>query len=139
LTDQRAIPFMHMRGGTSKGPVFNKKDLPEDRDTLAKVLISATGSGHQINIDGIGAGNSVTTKVPILSKSDDDWADVDYFFVQVQALEHVVDFNTTCGNMLSTVASAALRADRRLLAPGMCVPAGSRSHSRRAGSALDLP
>ncbi|MGA0394076.1 MAG: 4-oxalomesaconate tautomerase, partial [Rhodospirillales bacterium] len=108
MTDQRGIPFMHMRGGTSKGPVFNKKDLPEDRDTLAKLLISATGSGHIINIDGIGAGNSVTTKVPILSNSDDEWADVDYFFVQVQALDHVVDFNTTCGNMLSTVGPAAL-------------------------------
>ncbi|MFT5448831.1 MAG: 4-oxalomesaconate tautomerase [Gammaproteobacteria bacterium] len=108
MTDQRAIPFMHMRGGTSKGPVFNKKDLPEDRETLAQVLIAATGSGHIINIDGIGAGNSVTTKVPILSKSNDDWADVDYFFVQVQALEHVVDFDTTCGNMLTTVAPAAL-------------------------------
>ncbi len=108
MTDQRAIPFMHMRGGTSKGPVFNKKDLPEDRDTLAKILIAATGSGHPLNIDGIGAGNSVTTKVPILSKSDDEWADVDYFFVQVQALEHIVDFNTTCGNMLSTVGPAAL-------------------------------
>ena len=38
MTDQRAVPYLHMRGGTSKGPVFDRKDLPEDRDTLAEVL-----------------------------------------------------------------------------------------------------
>ena len=108
MTDQTAIPFLHMRGGTSKGPVFNKKDLPQDQETLGKVLMAAVGSGHQLNIDGIGAGNSVTTKVPILSKSNDEWADIDYFFVQVQALDKVVDFTTTCGNMLSAVGPAAI-------------------------------
>ncbi len=108
MTDQTAIPFIYMRGGTSKGPVFNKKDLPQDRETLGKVLIAAVGAGHQLNIDGIGAGNSVTTKVPIISRSKDKWADIDYFFVQVQALEKIVDFSTTCGNMLSTVGPAAI-------------------------------
>ena len=106
MTDQTAIPFIYMRGGTSKGPVFNKKDLPQDQETLGKVLIAAVGAGHQLNIDGIGAGNSVTTKVPILSKSNDKWADVDYFFVQVQALKKIADFSTTCGNMLSAVGPA---------------------------------
>ena len=108
MTDQTAIPFLHMRGGTSKGPVFNKKDLPQDQETLGKVLMAAVGSGHPLNIDGMGAGNSVTTKVPILSKSREEWADIDYFFVQVQALKKVVDFTTTCGNMLSTVGPAAI-------------------------------
>ena len=108
MCDQRAIPFLHMRGGTSKGPVFHKTDLPADEKTLAEVLIAAVGSGHPLNIDGIGAGNSVTTKVPIISKSDDSWADIDYFFAQVQALTRVVDFTTTCGNMLATVGPAAI-------------------------------
>ena len=108
MKDQTAIPFIHMRGGTSKGPVFNKKDLPQDEKTLGEVLIAAVGSGHPLNIDGIGAGNSVTTKVPILSKSRDNWADIDYFFVQVQAFKKTVDFKTTCGNMLSTVGPAAI-------------------------------
>ena len=108
MTDQTAIPFIYMRGGTSKGPVFDKKDLPQDQKTLGEVLIAAVGSGHQLNIDGLGAGNSVTTKVPILSKSKDKWADIDYFFVQVQALKKEVDFRTTCGNMLSTVGPAAI-------------------------------
>ena len=42
-------------------------------DGVAKVLVAAVGSGHPLNIDGIGGGNAVTTKVAMLSKSDDDW------------------------------------------------------------------
>ena len=75
---QTGIPYTFMRGGTSRGPYFLRADLPEDLDTLAQVLISAVGSGHPLNIDGIGGGAAVTTKVAMLSKSDDDWADIDY-------------------------------------------------------------
>ena len=58
---QREIPCVLMRGGTSKGPYFNRKDLPEDLDELSEVLIAAVGAGHSLNIDGIGGGNAVTT------------------------------------------------------------------------------
>ncbi len=105
---QTAIPFWFMRGGTSRGPYFKREDLPEDLDTLAEVLIAAVGSGHPLNIDGIGGGNPVTTKVAMLSVSDDDWADVDYFFAQVSVEDRLVDFKPSCGNILSGVASAAL-------------------------------
>ena len=80
---QTGIPFLFMRGGTSRGPYLNRADLPDDLDTLSKVLVSMLGSGHPLNIDGVGGGNAVTTKVAMLSKSDDDWADIDYFFAQV--------------------------------------------------------
>ena len=66
-----------MRGGSSRGPFFQLKDLPADRDKLSEVLIAAVGSGHPLNIDGIGGGNSVTTKVAIVSPSSDDWDEVD--------------------------------------------------------------
>lgn len=105
---QTAIPFLFMRGGTSRGPYFDRADLPEDRGTLAEVLIAALGSGHPLNIDGIGGGNAVTTKVAMLSRSEDDWADVDYFFAQVSVEDRSVDFKPTCGNILSGVGSAAL-------------------------------
>ena len=105
---QTAIPFVFMRGGTSRGPYFNSADLPNDRETLAQVLIAAVGSGHPLNIDGIGGGNAVTTKVAMLSKSDDAWANVDYFFAQVSVEDKTVDFKPTCGNILSGVASAAI-------------------------------
>ena len=105
---QTAIPYFFMRGGTSRGPYVRRTDLPEDRGTLAKVLVAAVGSGHPLNIDGIGGGASVTTKVAMLSKGSDGWADVDYFFAQVSVEDGLVDFKPTCGNMLSAVGPAAL-------------------------------
>ena len=39
---QTGIPYVFMRGGTSRGPYFNRKDLPEDRETLAEVLLAAS-------------------------------------------------------------------------------------------------
>lgn len=97
-----------MRGGSSRGPFFNRGDLPTDLDQLSEVLISVTGSGHPLNIDGVGGGNAVTTKVAMLSKSEDDWADVDYFFAQVSVEKQLVDYKPTCGNMLTAVGPAAI-------------------------------
>ena len=105
---QTAIPFLFMRGGTSRGPYLKRSDLPEDLDTLADVLIAMVGAGHSLNIDGIGGGAAVTTKVAMLSRSEDDWADIDYFFAQVSVEEHLVDFKPTCGNILSGVGPAAI-------------------------------
>ena len=50
---QTAIPFIFMRGGTSRGPYFKRTDLPEHLDTLSDVLIAVLGAGHPLNIDGI--------------------------------------------------------------------------------------
>jgi 4-oxalomesaconate tautomerase len=105
---QTAIPFHFLRGGTSRGPYFNRADLPEDRETLAEVLLAVVGSGHPLNIDGIGGGAAVTTKVAMLSRSTDPDADVDYFFAQVSVEDRTVDFKPTCGNILSGVGPAAL-------------------------------
>ena len=105
---QTAIPYLFMRGGTSRGPYLNRADLPEDLEALAQVLIAIVGSGHSLNIDGIGGGAAVTTKVAMLSKSDDPWADVDYFFAQVGVEDCLVDFKPTCGNILSGVGPAAI-------------------------------
>ena len=105
---QTAIPYLLMRGGTSRGPYLNRADLPADREALAEVLIAIVGSGHPLNIDGIGGGAAVTTKVAMLSKSDDPWADVDYFFAQVSVEDKLVDFKPTCGNILTGVGPAAI-------------------------------
>ncbi|MFQ6549324.1 4-oxalomesaconate tautomerase [Aestuariibius sp. 2305UL40-4] len=114
---QRAIPFLFLRGGTSRGPYFRRSDLPKDRETLSRVLIEVTGSGHPLNIDGLGGGAAVTTKVAMLSASEDDWADIDYLFAQVSVTDRLVDFGPTCGNILSGVGPAALEM-------GLIVPQG---------------
>ena len=77
---QTGIPFLFMRGGTSRGPYLRRDQPPDDMDRLAAVPVAMLGSGHPINIDGIGGGTAVTTKVAMLSSSEDEWADVDYFF-----------------------------------------------------------
>ena len=105
---QTAVPFLFMRGGSSRGPYVNRADVPEDRETLSKVLIAAVGAGHPLNIDGIGGGNAVTTKVAMLSRSGRDDCDVDYFFAQVAVEKHEVDYRPTCGNMLAGVGPAAI-------------------------------
>ena len=105
---QTAIPFLLMRGGSSRGPYLRRSDLPENLDMLSEVLIAMVGAGHPINIDGVGGGNAVTTKVAMLSKSDDEWADVDYFFAQVAVAEKLVDYKPSCGNILVGVGPAAI-------------------------------
>ncbi len=120
---QQAIPFLFMRGGTSRGPFFNRADLPEDLDELSKVLITAVGSGHPLNIDGIGGGAAVTTKVAMLSPSEDAWAEIDYFFAQVSVEDRLVDYKPTCGNILTAVGPAALEM-------GLIDPSGDETEVR---------
>jgi 2-methylaconitate cis-trans-isomerase PrpF len=84
------------------------------------VLLAVVGSGHSLNIDGIGGGAPVTTKVAILSHSEDEWTDVDYFFAQVSVEDRLVDYKPTCGNILSGVGSAALEM-------GLVAPAGDET------------
>lgn len=105
---QTPIPFLFMRGGTSRGPYFRREDLPQDLDKLAEVLIAVVGAGNPRNIDGLGGGNAVTTKVAMLSKSTEPGVDVDYFFAQVAVEKREVDFKPTCGNILVGVGPAAI-------------------------------
>ncbi len=103
-----AIPFHFMRGGTSRGPYFRRSDLPEDEAILSKILVKAVGSGHPNNIDGLGGGVAVTTKVAMLSPSSEAGVDVDYFFGQVAVDKDQVDYKPTCGNILVGVGPAAI-------------------------------
>ncbi|SMX36871.1 4-oxalomesaconate tautomerase [Maliponia aquimaris] len=105
---QTAIPYLFLRGGTSRGPYFRRADLPEDRETLTDVLMSVCGAGHPLNIDGLGGGNAVTTKVAMLSASERADCDVDYFFAQVAVEKREVDYRPTCGNIMVGVGPAAI-------------------------------
>ena len=105
---QRSIPFLLMRGGSSRAPFFRAEDLSENRDILSEILVAVIGAGHPINIDGIGGGVATTTKVAILSSSKNECADIDYLFAQVSVEDKLVDYKPTCGNILSAVAPAAL-------------------------------
>ncbi|ESR25524.1 4-oxalomesaconate tautomerase [Lutibaculum baratangense] len=103
-----AIPCLFMRGGTSRGPYMNRADLPEDEATLTEVLATIMGSGHPLEIDGVGGGAAVTSKLAMISPSEHEWADVDYFFAQVMIAERGVDYSPSCGNILSGVGPYAI-------------------------------
>lgn len=120
---QIGIPYLFLRGGSSRGPYFRRSDLPEDRERLSEVLMAVVGAGHAHNIDGIGGGVAVTTKVAMLSPSAEPGIDVDYFFAQVAVTERLVDYGPTCGNILVGVGPAAIEM-------GIVKPAGDRTPVR---------
>lgn len=103
-----SFPCLLMRGGTSRAPYFRASDLPSNRDEIAQLLIAAMGAGSPLQVDGIGGGQPTTSKVAILSRSDHEWASIDYLFAQVHAEKAEVDFSPTCGNILSGVGPAAI-------------------------------
>ena len=108
MNDLRSIPAYLMRGGTSKGLIFHKKDLPNDRNVLTEYLLKIMGSPDVRQINGLGGGTSVTSKVCIISKSLEKDVDIDYFFAQVEVDRNHVDYAPTCGNMLSALGPFAI-------------------------------
>ena len=108
MDDQIRIPCVMMRGGTSKGPFFLRNDLPSDPQQRDQLLIEIMGSGHPLEIDGIGGGNTLSSKVAIVGPATRQGADVDYLFAQVSVLERLVDTGPNCGNMLSAVGAFAV-------------------------------
>lgn len=102
------LPCVLMRGGTSRGPFFLADWLPKDAAARDKTLIAALGSPHELQIDGLGGGNSLTSKVAIVSRSVHSDCDVDYLFAQVSVEEARVDTKPNCGNMLAGVGPFAI-------------------------------
>jgi 4-oxalomesaconate tautomerase len=110
----RELPCVLMRGGTSKAAYFLASDLPSERDARDQLILAAMGHGDARQIDGIGGGTPLTTKVAIVSPSAS--ADVDYLFGQVVAAESRIDYSPTCGNILAGVGPFAI--ERGLVAAG---------------------
>jgi 4-oxalomesaconate tautomerase len=108
---QKSIPYMQIRGGSSKGLYFNAKDLPTDEQARNEVLLLAmegTTEGDPRQIDGLGGATSLTSKVAIISKSENPQADLDYHFVQVVVGKGKVSTIQTCGNILAGIVPFAI-------------------------------
>lgn len=108
MNDLVRIPCVLMRGGTSKGPFFLHSDLPSDPAQRDALLIEIMGSGHALQIDGIGGGNPLSSKAAIVGPATRAGADVDYLFAQVNVQDRLVDTSPNCGNMLSAVGAFAI-------------------------------
>lgn len=97
-----------MRGGTSKGALFLASDLPPDPAERDRLLLRIMGSPDVRQVDGLGGGHPLTSKVGVVSPSEHPAADVDYLFLQVMIEEPVVTDAQTCGNILAAVGPFAL-------------------------------
>lgn len=104
----RTIPCVLMRAGTSRGPFFLKDWLPADEAERNEVLIGAIGASDPLQLDGVGGGSTLTSKVAIVSRSMEPGCDVDYLFAQVGVGQRSVDTRPNCGNMLSGVGPFAI-------------------------------
>ena len=105
---QRTIPCVLMRAGTSRGPFFLREWLPEDEVARDEALIGAIGASDLLQLDGVGGGSTLNSKVAIVSRSREPGCDVDYLFAQVGVGQRSVDTRPNCGNMLSGVAPFAI-------------------------------
>ena len=107
---QIAIPAALMRGGTSKGLYFVASDLPADTAARDRLLLAAMGSPDVREIDGVGGGHPLTSKVAVVSRSTRPGIDVDYLFLQVWPDRAEVSDQQNCGNILAGVGPFAIEA-----------------------------
>ena len=104
----RVVPCVLMRAGTSRGPFFLREWLPADERARDEALIGAIGASDLLQLDGVGGGSTLTSKVAMVSPSDQPGCDVDYLFAQVGVGQRSVDTSPNCGNMLAGVGPFAI-------------------------------
>ena len=103
-----SIPCVLMRAGSSRGPFFLRDWLPAGDEARNQALIGAIGASDPLQLDGLGGGSTLNSKVAIVSRSTQPDCDVDYLFAQVGVGHQSVDTRPNCGNMLSGVVPFAI-------------------------------
>jgi 4-oxalomesaconate tautomerase len=116
MTGPAGIRCMLMRGGTSKGLYFVAADLPDQPERRDALLLRIMGSGHPLQIDGVGGNHPLTSKVAIVSPSQRDDADLDYLFLQLGVEQATITDQQNCGNLLAGVGPFAV--ERGLISTG---------------------
>jgi len=101
-------PCVYMRGGTSKAVIFHKKDLPQNKSLWADIFLKVMGTPDIKQIDGMGGTVSSTSKIAVISPSENENADVDYEFFQVDIVIPRVDTSANCGNISAAVGPFAI-------------------------------
>lgn len=108
MSETRPIECSVLRGGTSRGVFFRDTALPNDRETIERVLLDVFGSPDIRQINGLGGATSQTSKAAIIGAASRPDADVDYTFAQVSVTHPVVDWGGNCGNLSAAVGPYAI-------------------------------
>ena len=74
--NEKNLPAMIIRGGTSKGIYLLESDLPKEHEKWDPLLLKMMGSPDKKQIDGLGGSQSVTSKVAIVNRSAREDANV---------------------------------------------------------------
>lgn len=129
------IRAVFMRGGTSKGLILRREDLPPSREQWDALFLALMGSpdtyGRQL--DGMGGGISSLSKICVVGPPTRPDADVDYTFAQIMINEARVDYSGNCGNMSSAIGPFAVDEKLVLAADG---EARVRIHNTNTGKVI---
>ncbi|MBK6869442.1 MAG: 4-oxalomesaconate tautomerase [Burkholderiales bacterium] len=131
----KTIPCVLMRAGTSRGPFFLREWLPDGDEARDQALIGAIGASDPLQLDGVGGGSTLNSKVAIVSRSSVPGCDLDYLFAQVGVGHRSVDTRPNCGNMLSGVAPFAIEQG---LIPAQDGTTKVRVHNVNTGARIDV-
>lgn len=115
VIEQLRIPCAVYRGGTSRGLFFHLKDLPESEELRAHIFWSGIGAPEETQVNGLGGGSSHTSKIVIISPSEQPGVHVNYTFIQAGTKGYVLDAKGTCGNLMAAVGAFAI--DENLVHP----------------------
>jgi hypothetical protein len=108
MAKRTTFPCTIMRGGTSKGIFLMEKDLPRDPAVRDRIILAIFGSPDPRQIDGLGGADSLTSKLALISPSQEPDRDIDYTFGAVGIDKAFVDYSANCGNISSAVGPYAV-------------------------------
>lgn len=136
--EQYRLPFVLMRGGTSKAVFVHGSALPPAGQLRDRLILALFGSPDPRQIDGLGGADLLTSKLAIIDPPTRADADLDYTFAQVSISEPVVDYDINCGNISAAVGAFAV--DEGMV--GLHAPTTTvRVHNTNTGTILliDVP
>lgn len=109
MTRPRSLPYVLMRGGTSKGVFLRAADVPSDRAALTGLVLDLMGSPDRRQIDGLGGADKLTSKLAVIGPPERPGTDLTYLFGQVGVAAAEIDYRPNCGNLTSAVAVYAIQ------------------------------
>ncbi len=103
-----SYPCIVMRGGTSRGLFFHKRDMPQDFELRDRILMAAMGGPDPRQVDGLGGADLLLSKAVTVGPSEREAVDVDCTFFSIPPGKQKVAKGANCGNLISAVALFAV-------------------------------